>query len=142
MGDYLISRPASRMAWKMVRTIFDQYALTPSERDELLGIATLLSLRDLLDSLCLEWTSDPPQGGLSFQGSGIAVGQAGANPEMRRRIGDRLIDRLYDRSEEILDGRDVPDLERSALFAALPCLGLQALSPHLKWLKPPPFAED
>ncbi|MEE8583912.1 MAG: hypothetical protein V3T83_03575 [Acidobacteriota bacterium] len=140
-----ITPQALKMAWKMVRTIFDQFQVSGPDRDALLHLISLLSLQDLLGEKSAAWSGGPvPASVLSFKGGKVRLTSTPHHPlPLRKILTSRQIEEAYDRSEAILDRLEIPEVERASLFTALPCLGLQALqqSGLLEWRNPPPFPE-
>ena len=142
MSPFRITPEALRMAWKMVDTIFPRTSMTPKEQDILLNLTMVVALNDILDnSLVLE---NEHKGNLSlaFQGQSVVIKPA-RDPKggIPTEPTDEETDDALDHAERIFDQYELDEEERSTLFTALPCLGLDALKDYLRWTKPPPFAE-
>lgn len=142
MSSIRITPEALRMAWKMVDTIFPRAKMTPNEQDQLLNLTMVVALNDLLDN-AIVWEKTP-QAALSlvFQGQSVVI-KTVSNPKdgLPLEPTDEETDDALDQAERIFDQYELDDEERSTLFTALPCLGLDALRDYLRWTKPPPFAE-
>lgn len=130
------------MAWKMVRTLFPQYQVSARDRNVLLHLLTLIALEDLHEAGWLQWRRSPPPGLLLKFGKGVRTdSRAGTPYAITHPVDIDLLDKALERSEKILDSYGLDEGERATLYTALPCLGLAALEPWLKWKRPPPFAE-
>ncbi|HUG44560.1 MAG TPA: hypothetical protein VMN76_10005 [Acidobacteriota bacterium] len=131
------------MAWKILRTLFPRFGFTGRDRARLLNLITLISLDDFLSRGWVSWKGPPPsEKRLRFRkGSVELVDRSSGRVWFAREFDTGAVELALRQTEKILDHYRLGEDEKSALFTALPCVGLAALHPHLTWRRPPPFSE-
>lgn len=139
----MISKKARKTAFKMLETIRSQYGMPGEEQDLLLNLITAISLQDLLEDGTVRWKTEPPSElRLAMTPGGTRTeGARSRGALIRAQCSEEEIESAYERAEELLEARGLPETERAALFTALPCLGLSALGAYLEWCSAPPFPE-
>lgn len=143
MNSFEVTPAAQKMAWKILRTLFPRYGITGEDRARLLNLITLISLDDFLSRGWIEWKGVPPgEKRLRFQKDSVELTDLkGGRVWFAREFDTRAVEKALRQTERILDQYRLDEIEKSALFTALPCVGLAALQTHLKWRRPPPFSE-
>jgi len=143
MGQWSVTPESLKMAWKMIDTVFPRYPIPARERNALLTIITQVALDDLLHSGSVRWTQAlPSQQILVFDGNVVRLRSAEKTRlALKADPSPEEIDHALEWVEDLFDQHELSEDERATLFTALPCVGLEGLTPHLEWLKEPPFPE-
>ena len=113
------------------------------EASQLLMSCLQLSLRDLLDTHCIEWSRPLPDSLMLVWTGGMArvVTQRKGSKYLTSYPQDEVVDQAFEVCESLFDRYALSEEERDTLFTALPCLGLVVLETFLDWKKKPPFPE-
>ncbi|MBI4455594.1 MAG: hypothetical protein HY644_06820 [Acidobacteria bacterium] len=142
-GGYTIDDHQLRMGWKILRTLADQYALSPSEQSFLLHGVAMIALRDSLIRGEIEWSADRCRLRLLIVDDRVQVRseENGMLPLLvHPDITEEEADAAYNLVETLLDKHQMPEHERVGLYSALPCIAFHALQDHyLRWNVSPPF---
>ncbi|MBI3940154.1 MAG: hypothetical protein HY315_04920 [Acidobacteria bacterium] len=141
MGQPVIRSEQERAAWTMLRTLAEEYALSPMEQSFLLHAVGRVALRNSLEKGEIEWTASSRRIRLSISDSRVIAGMEATTPlALSPDTTEEDADSAYHLAERLLDLHEMPEQERVGLYSALPCLAFYALQGCcLTWRVTPPF---
>jgi hypothetical protein len=141
MAERRIQSEQAQAAWKMLRTLADEYGLTPMEQSFLLQTVGAVGLRHSMQSGEIEWIAGPQKLRLSIDEDRVVVDEVANLPlALSPDITEEEADAAYNLAERILDLHEMPEEERTGLYHALPCLAFHSLQErYLQWRVSPPF---